>query len=59
MLDSKFNPLAVTGDAAKPSEADSQRRPTTPFDRKLAETSQVPGSQCTAHTAQKGIRYVL
>lgn len=56
MLDSKFNPLAVTGDAAKPSEADSQRRPTTPFDRKLAETSQVPGSQCTAHTAQKGIR---
>jgi hypothetical protein len=59
MLDSKCNPLPVTGEAAKPSKVDSQRRPTTPVDRKLAETSQVPGSQCTGRAVQKGIKYVL
>lgn len=59
MLDSKCNPLPVTGETAKPSKVDSTKRPSTPLDRKFVETSQVPGSQCTAHSAQKGTRYVL
>jgi len=56
MLDSKCNPLPVTGEAAKPSKVDSQRSPVTPLDRKSVETSQVPGSQSTARSAQKGTR---
>jgi len=59
MLDSKCNPLPVNGEAAKPSKVDSQRSPATPLDRKSVETSQVPGSQSTARSAQKGTRYVL
>ena len=59
MLDSKCNPLPVSGELPKPSKVDSQRRPTTSADRKSVDTSQVPGGQCTARTAQKGTRYVL
>jgi hypothetical protein len=59
MLDSKCNPLPVTGEAAKPGKVDSQRSPATPLDRKSIETSQMPGSQGTARSAQKGTRYVL
>lgn len=59
MLDSKCNPLPVTGEVAKPSKFDSQKSPNTPLDRKSVETSQVAGSQGTARSAQKGTRYVL
>jgi hypothetical protein len=59
MLDSKCNPLPVTGETAKPSKVDSQKSPATPLDRKSVETSQVPGSQSTARSAQKGTRYVF
>jgi hypothetical protein len=59
MLDSKCNPLPVNGEAAKPSKVDSQKSPGTPLDRKSVETSQMPGSQSTARSAQKGTRYVL
>jgi hypothetical protein len=59
MLDSKCNPLPVTGEVAKPSKVDSQRSPATPLDRKSVETSHVPGSQSTARSAQKGTRYVF
>ena len=59
MLDSKCNPLPVTGETAEPSKVDNKKRPSTSLDRKFVETSQVPGSQCTAYSAQKGTRYVL
>lgn len=56
VLDSKCNPLPVTGEVAKPSKVDSQKSPDTPLDRKSVETSQVPGSRGTARSAQKGTR---
>jgi len=59
MLDSKCNPLPVSGETAKPSKIDSQRSPATPLDSKSVETSQVPGSQTTSRSAQKGTRYML